>query len=178
MQLGRRQIIGALNLARLRVTLPLQVAAICYRLCSNGDGDNIEFLLVQTSGSRRKWTFPKGAPSQRLSNPEAAAREAREEAGAFGRIERRHFHHYVHSKAVAGEPEGTQEFVVRAFLLEVRRVKAPQEFRRNPTWFSAAEARRALSQGRQAKYRDELVSVVDRAMDRLQMLRRGSAAAK
>ncbi len=145
------------------MNLPLQVAAVCYRW----RGDQLEFLLVQTLGNRPKWTFPKGAPSRSMPDWEAAAREALEEAGAIGRIEHRHFHHYVHSKRSAARQTETQEFAVRAFLLEVRRVASPQEFRRNPQWFRAVEAREALSAGRTAKYSAELLQVVDLAIHRL-----------
>lgn len=145
------------------MSLPLQVAAICYRR----RGDELEFLLVQTLGSRPKWTFPKGAPSRTMPDWEAAAREAREEAGAIGRVEHRHFHHYVHSKRSASRQTYVQEFVVRAFLLEVRRLTSPQEFRRNPAWFGVEEARAALAAGRNAKYTAELLRVVDLALDRL-----------
>ena len=43
---------GSLRMAK---SLPLQVAAICYRK----RGDAVEFLLVNTNGGN-KWTFPKG----------------------------------------------------------------------------------------------------------------------
>ena len=151
----RRRIIGSPSPSRLRSNLPLQVAAVCYRW----RGDALEFLLVQTLGSNPKWTFPKGAPSRSMPDWEAAAREAREEAGAIGRIEHRHFHHYVHSKRSAVRQADTQEFLVRAFLLEVRRTTSPQEFRRNPEWFRDDDAREALGEGRAAKYSAELLQV-------------------
>ena len=47
-------------------------------------------------------------------------RVAAEEAGALGTIEPRHFHLYIHSKGVFWQPSGVQEFVVKAFLMEVR----------------------------------------------------------
>ncbi len=149
------------------MNLPLQVAAVCYRL----HGDEPEFLLVQTLGSRPKWTFPKGAPSRSMPDWEAAAREAREEAGAIGRIEHRDFHHYVHSKRSPGGQKAVQEFLVRSFLLEVRRLAPPQEFRRNPTWFTADQAREALSEGRTPKYGAELLQVLDRSLLRLEASR-------
>src|SRR5215467_389770 len=51
------------GLARLSTQsdIPLQVAAVCYRL----DGDSVEFLLVNTSSG--KWTFPKGRINPSLS---------------------------------------------------------------------------------------------------------------
>src|ERR1700741_3573262 len=148
--------------ARPGKSLPLQVAAVCYRR----RGDLIEFLLVNTNGGD-KWTFPKGTIDPSLSHSRAAEREAFEEAGATGVIEPRHFHLYLHSKGVFWQPTGVQEFVVKAFLMEVSRTQRPQESMRNPTWFRADEARKILSKGREVKYAAELRAVVDRALEHL-----------
>ena len=149
-----------------RFALPLQVAAVCYRW----RGPLVEFLLVNTNGGN-KWTFPKGAPAASLSHSQAAEREAREEAGARGRIEPRHFHLYVHSKGVFWKPPGVQEFVIKAFLMEVEHVGRPQEDLRHPTWFSAEDAKRILAKGRELKYARELQAVVDRALEQIQATR-------
>jgi len=145
-----------------RHALPLQVAAVCYRR----RGSSVEFLLVNTNGGG-KWTFPKGAPETTLSHSQAAEREAWEEAGAHGDIEPRHFHLYVHSKGVFWKPPGVQEFVVKAFLMEVAHAGRPQEGMRNPTWFSPEEAKRILAKGREVKYARELQAVVDRAVEQV-----------
>jgi 8-oxo-dGTP pyrophosphatase MutT (NUDIX family) len=150
--------------SQARHTLPLQVAAICYRW----RGSAIEFLLVNTNGGG-KWTFPKGDPEVALSHSQAAEREAWEEAGARGHIEPRHFHLYVHSKGVFWKPPGVQEFVVKAFLMEVTHAGRPPESMRNPTWFSPEEARRILAKGREVKYARELHTLVDRAMEQIGM---------
>jgi len=142
-----------------RFVLPLQVAAVCYRRRAGA----IEFLLVNTN-SGSKWTFPKGAPDARLSHSQAAHREAWEEAGAIGIIEPRHFHLYIHSKGVFWQASGVQEYVVKAFLMEVHDTQSPEEAERNPTWFSADEARKILSKGREVKYASELKTVIDRAL--------------
>jgi 8-oxo-dGTP pyrophosphatase MutT (NUDIX family) len=151
---------GATRVAR---SLPLQVAAVCYRR----RGSSIEFLLVNTNGGN-KWTFPKGCTEARLSHSQAAACEALEEAGAVGVIEPRHFHLYLHSKGVFWQPSGVQEFVVKAFLLEVTHTRQPGESMRNPTWFGAPEARKMLAKGREVKYAAELQAVIDRALDRIE----------
>jgi 8-oxo-dGTP pyrophosphatase MutT (NUDIX family) len=145
-----------------RHALPLQVAAVCYRR----RGSSVEFLLVNTNGGG-KWTFPKGAPETTLSHSQAAEREAWEEAGAHGDIEPRHFHLYVHSKGVFWKPPGVQEFVVKAFLMEVAHAGHPQEGMRNPTWFSPEDAKRILAKGREVKYARELQAVVDRALEQV-----------
>jgi 8-oxo-dGTP pyrophosphatase MutT (NUDIX family) len=148
---------------RVAKSLPLQVAAICYR----GHGKNVEFLLVNTNGGN-KWTFPKGSPEARMSHSQAAEREASEEAGALGTIEPRHFHLYIHSKGIFWQPGGVQEFVVKAFLMEVHQTRRPDESMRHPTWFNPEEAKRRLAKGREVKYARELEAVIDRALERIQ----------
>ena len=139
--------------------LPLQVAAVCYRR----KGASVEFLLVSTNGNG-KWTFPKGSPESNLSHSQAAEREALEEAGVRGTIEPRHFHVYIHSKGVFWKPPGVQEFVIKAFLLEVEQAGTPLEPMRNPTWFTPEQARKILAKGREVKYARELQAVIDRAV--------------
>ena len=82
-----------------RFALPLQVAAVCYRRVNS----HAEFLLVHTNGGS-KWTFPKGAPEPRLSHSQAAEREAKEEAGAIGIIDPRHFTFTFTPRASSGRP--------------------------------------------------------------------------
>jgi 8-oxo-dGTP pyrophosphatase MutT (NUDIX family) len=149
-----------------RVALPLQVAAVCYRKRNS----HAEFLLVNTNGGK-KWTFPKGAPDTRLSHSQAAEREAREEAGAIGVIEPRHFHAYIHSKGVFWQPNGVQEYLVKAFLMEVSQTRKPHEEDRNPTWFDDEEARVILAKGREVKYARELQTVIDRALEEIGVAR-------
>jgi 8-oxo-dGTP pyrophosphatase MutT (NUDIX family) len=149
--------------ARASKSLPLKVAAVCYRR----RGDAVEFLLVNTNGGN-KWTFPKGSTDARLSHSQAAQREAEEEAGAIGTIEPRHFHLYLHSKGVFWQPGGVQEFVVKAFLMEVCQTRRPDEANRKPTWVGPEEAKRRLAKGREVKYSREFEAVIDRAMERIQ----------
>jgi 8-oxo-dGTP pyrophosphatase MutT (NUDIX family) len=148
---------------RVSKSLPLQVAAICYRK----RGTSVEFLLVNTNGGN-KWTFPKGSTDAHLSHSQAAEREAAEEAGALGTIEPRHFHLYLHSKGVFWQPGGVQEFVVKAFLMEIHELRRADEPQRQPTWFSPEEARKRLARGREVKYAHELEAVIDRALARIQ----------
>jgi 8-oxo-dGTP pyrophosphatase MutT (NUDIX family) len=146
----------------LRFALPLQVAAVCYRR----SGPAFEFLLVNTNGGG-KWTFPKGAPETSMSHSQAAEREAWEEAGVRGHIEPRHFHLYLHSKGVFWKPPGVREFVIKAFLMEVEQSELGHEADRNPTWFSADDAKKILAKGREVKYAREMQAVIDRALEHL-----------
>ena len=142
--------------------LPLQVAAVCYRR----RGASFDFLLVKTTSGDR-WTFPKGATARRLSHSQAAEREALEEAGAVGVIEPEHFHLYLQPKGDSRLRNVVEEFVVKAFMLEVTQTQPPQEQNRNPTWFSVDDARRALKRGREERHAAELRTVIDRAVERL-----------
>jgi 8-oxo-dGTP pyrophosphatase MutT (NUDIX family) len=143
---------------------------VCYRRRNS----HAEFLLVNTNGGG-KWTFPKGAPEAGLSHSQAAEREAYEEAGASGIIEPRHFHIYIHSKGVFWQNGGVQEYVVKAFLMEVKQTRRPEETNRNPTWFGPQEARVILAKGREVKYARELQTVVDRALEHIGASRMAAA---
>jgi len=141
--------------------LPKQVAAVCFRRTPAG----VEFLLVNTDS--RKWTFPKGRTEAHLSHSQAAAKEALEEAGAAGMIDRRHFHVYRHCKRASWRSPRGLEFAVKAFLLEVRRLRRPQESLRNPTWFRPDLAKHMLAKRRESRYSNELSRVIDKAIDRI-----------
>src|SRR5260370_10574339 len=113
-QLGSMSEAASRGSARVTKSLPLQVAAICYRR----RGSVVEFLLVNTNGGN-KWTFPKGSAEARLSHSQAAERDAAEEAGALATIEPRHFHLYIHSNGALWQPGRVHEFFVQSFLMEV-----------------------------------------------------------
>jgi len=145
-----------------------QVAAVCYRLGSEG----VEFLLVRTRGSGR-WTFPKGSTEAGLTHAQAAALEAFEEAGVHGRIEEASFARYVRRKKSDGRKSRgavDKESAVNAHLCEVSRLSPPQESNRDRTWFSAQDARRRLREGREAREGASFARVVDRAVERLERL--------
>src|SRR5215469_14269985 len=107
------------------------VAAVCYRIV----GSEIEFLLVQTR--RGRWTFPKGGVDAGMTRAQAAAMEALEEAGAYGRIEENWFVRYYHRKSTQLQDGNSAESIVYAHLCDVLRQGPPDEADRNPTWFPA-----------------------------------------
>jgi 8-oxo-dGTP pyrophosphatase MutT (NUDIX family) len=151
------------DLARLALgtELPLQVAAVCYRV----NGPSVEFLLVNTSSG--KWTFPKGRVNPSQSPSESAAQEAWEEAGARGRIAEKHFDSYVDIKRTLGHDARSREVRIAAYLFEVESTVTPRESGRNPSWFSVREARKQLAEGRSPQYAKQIMSIVDSAIDRL-----------
>lgn len=119
-----------------------RAAAVCYRQGAAGP----ELLLVTTSnssGNYIRWTFPKGHVESGESGAQAAAREAREEAGVEGRIGREILASYR-------EQWGDGEIAVDAYLMEVDREVRPDEKRRRE-WVSvdAAISRLAISRPRE-----------------------------
>ena len=138
------------------------VAAICYRRAEDG----VQFLLVRTRAGR--WTFPKGRVEGDPSRAAAAAREAFEEAGVFGRVESRPIGCYLHTKQ---ENLHSDEHVVDAHLCEVVSMVPPEEVHRNPTWFDPEKAKRRLCENRKPKYASELSNVVDQALQQIERRR-------
>ena len=151
---GPPTIRSPLNLGRV------YVAAVCYRV-RNGEP---EFLLVRTRSGH--WTFPKGAVDRDASNADAAAREAYEEAGVRGRVERVPFISYRHCKP-RWQSSRRNVVVVHAHLCKVQRLVPPGEEYRDPTWFSVSKAKRRLQKLRTSEFAAELVSVIERATEHI-----------
>lgn len=147
-----------------------QVAAVCYRVGDAG----VEFLLVQTRGSRR-WTFPKGCIESGMTRAQAAALEALEEAGAHGRMEAVPFARYTSRKRSA--ERNAPATIVHAYLCEVLWQDRPRESKRKPTWLSAAKAKVRLRAGRSPEAAAGFARVLERAVVRVQRLRRTARAA-
>lgn len=139
----------------------MQAAAICYRV----RGYALEFLLVKTSSG--KWAFPKGRVEPALSASESASREAWEEAGARGKIEREHFAVYLDTKRTVGHGNSSREIMIAAFLFEVHSNVQPDERHRYPTWFAPEDAMRKLQESRVPRYALQISSVVNAAIERL-----------
>jgi len=138
----------------------VHVAAVCYRL----RGNQPEFLLVRTRNGH--WTFPKGGVGKDATRADAAAREAYEEAGVKGSVERSPFTSYSHCKP--GNLRSRRRVVwVHAHLCEVRRLVRPLEPYRNPKWFKAEKAKRQLRKFRSAEFATELITVIDEATERI-----------
>jgi 8-oxo-dGTP pyrophosphatase MutT (NUDIX family) len=134
-------------------------AAVCYRRADSG----IEFLLVRTKGGKY-WTFPKGhiKVKQKEAPWYAAKREAGEEAGVDGSIDREPFTRYAYFKG-----KGAREEIITAFLMHVTSEREPDEPGRNPQWFTPEAAVQKLSEGRHKKFIIEHRRVIDEALSRL-----------
>jgi 8-oxo-dGTP pyrophosphatase MutT (NUDIX family) len=135
---------------------------VCYRRSPAG----VEFLLVRTR-SRIGWTFPKGHVERGESPVEAAVREAKEEAGASGRVEPEPFTRYrLPTWVGTGLPPS--EVCVDAYLMEVQRLEPPGSAERRAEWFSPEVAAAKLAEGRTPGYAREHRRAVREALARLQ----------
>jgi 8-oxo-dGTP pyrophosphatase MutT (NUDIX family) len=114
---------------------PKQVAALPVRMNAKG---KLEVLLVTTRQSRR-WVIPKGWRSTRLSDADAAAREAQEEAGVTGRLLKKPVGSYSYFKR---EDDGFRPVKVTVYVLQVedqqKRWKEVDERKRR--WLSISRA--------------------------------------
>ena len=72
----------------------LQVAALPIMIGKDGQA----YILLVTSRETKRWVIPKGWPSKKLSDPKAAAREASEEAGVTGKVDRKLVGTYTYRK--------------------------------------------------------------------------------
>jgi len=139
------------------------MAAVCYKHIN----DRVEFLLVRTKGGKY-WTFPKGHIKKDLAEApwQAARREAGEEAGVDGTIEKEPFTNYAYSKG-----EDMPEDVVGAFLMHVESERVPEEPERDPTWLAPEKAIKKLSKGRREKrFALEHQRVIEEALVRIERM--------
>lgn len=120
-----------------------QVGALPLRKTKDG---GIEVLLVSSRQSGR-WVIPKGWPSKRLSDHDAAAREAKQEAGVTGKISATSFGRYAYRKAT---PAGSRLIEVSVFILRVRKAKKSwrEQAERRRVWFDARTASRRVREPR------------------------------
>ena len=140
--------------------IELRAAAVCYRRRPEG----VEFLLVRTQ-SRIAWTFPKGHLRDRETPAEAARREAKEEAAAFGRIEAKPFTRYLHR---AWKPPGLPiEACVESYLMEVESEGPRGTAERWTQWFAPDQAAARLAENQEPAYAREHERVIGEAMARL-----------
>ena len=113
----------------------LQVGALALRI---GDNGAPEVLLV-TSRETRRWVIPKGWPMKGKKNWEAAATEAKEEAGIVGKPRKKPIGEYLYFKRRAAHFDLCK---VEVYLLDVeKRVSSYKEQgQRETRWFPLDEA--------------------------------------
>ena len=131
-----------------------QVAALPVRR----DEDGILRVLLVTSRETRRYVIPKGWPWRGVKDHNAAAEEAREEAGILGRIARKALGTYTYDKR---RDTDTVPVRVKVFLLVVEKEldEWPESSQRRRVWFTPAKAAAAVDEPELA----ELIRTLDTA---------------
>jgi 8-oxo-dGTP pyrophosphatase MutT (NUDIX family) len=118
-----------------------QVAALPIRRGRLG----LEVLLI-TSRETRRWVIPKGWPMPPMKDFNAAKREAYEEAGVTGRVNRRPIGSFRYGKILkTGE---TRPLSVTVYTLHVSETLRnwPERGQRKRKWFTPAEASKSVQE--------------------------------
>jgi 8-oxo-dGTP pyrophosphatase MutT (NUDIX family) len=118
-----------------------QVAALPFRLSAAGSPE----VLVITSRKKRRIIIPKGWPMKGRLDYEAAAVEARQEAGLIGTIQREPVGSYTYWKRFSNRFDLVD---VTVYLLEVSRQldKWREQHARQTAWYSQEEAARLVDE--------------------------------
>jgi 8-oxo-dGTP pyrophosphatase MutT (NUDIX family) len=118
----------------------VQYAALPYRRKRNSA---TEVLLV-TSRDTGRWIIPKGWPLKGKAPHKAAAREAREEAGVVGKINRRAIGAFSYRKRLKGGKVVVCE--VQVFVLKVKRQEESwlEKGERKLKWLTRTKAAKAV----------------------------------
>ena len=113
-----------------------QYAALPWRRTQDGQ---IEVLLISSRETRR-WVIPKGWPIRRLKSPDCAAREAFEEAGLEGDVQRKKVGVFHYEKRLSSGR--LQPVRVAVFALQVRHEceEFPEKGQRDRLWIAPAQA--------------------------------------
>ncbi len=119
-----------------------QFAALPWRHNAQGE---VEVLLI-TSRETRRWVIPKGWPIKGKSSAKSAAREAFEEAGVRGKIEKSPVGTYAYDKRL--KSGRLQRVRVTVFALEVQQETDvfPEAAQREKLWAAPAEAARTVDE--------------------------------
>lgn len=114
----------------------LQVAALCWRRSSK---KSLRILLI-TSRDTGRWVIPKGWPMRQRTPPQAAEREAWEEAGVQGKVSDKCIGTYTYAKHLG--PGKSIPCLVKVYPLRVKALlkKYPETGQRKARWFSRKKA--------------------------------------
>jgi 8-oxo-dGTP pyrophosphatase MutT (NUDIX family) len=108
------------------------------------NSDGLLKVLLVTTRSTRRWSIPKGWPMKGIKDHQAAAQEAREEAGIEGKIQKQSLGSYLYWKRRA---EHFDLCRVSVYLLKVDREleRWREKDERDTRWFGADDAAMAVT---------------------------------
>jgi 8-oxo-dGTP pyrophosphatase MutT (NUDIX family) len=112
-----------------------QVAALPIMIAEDGGGR----VLLVTSRETKRWIIPKGWPMKGLKPWEAAAREALEEAGLVGQVNKRPFGRYSYFKRREAHFD-LCHVDVYLLIIDKQRKKWRERAQRQTRWFTFEEA--------------------------------------
>jgi 8-oxo-dGTP pyrophosphatase MutT (NUDIX family) len=111
-------------------TVGIQYAALPYRI----EGRQVRILLI-TSRETKRWVIPKGWPMNGLKPQDAAATEAAEEAGIFGRAEMKPLGSYHYLKRLKNDQSIAVQVIVFPFLVDRQAESFKEQHQRALKWF-------------------------------------------
>lgn len=106
-------------------------------------GGGFEVLLVSSRETRR-WVIPKGWPVKRLSDPKAAAREARQEAGVTGKMNNLPIGSYRYRKKMRDGIVRVVDVYVYVLWVKKQRKNWREKDVRIRVWFTQSDAARKV----------------------------------
>lgn len=113
-----------------------QVAGLCWRRAGK---KKVEVLLI-TSRDTGRWVLPKGWPMKGLSDPQAALREAYEEAGVEGQVADKPIGTFPYVKVMDAKRGFPCEVAVYPIEVDGLADSFPEVSQRQRKWFSLAKA--------------------------------------
>ncbi len=121
----------------LRRPARMQYAALCYRIRKKTKA--LEILLI-TSRDTGRWVIPKGWPMQGKRAHEVAEREAYEEAGVKGHVQKATAGYYLYQKRMDHGLKISVKVQVHALEVDDLCKHFPEEGRRQLEWVDYKEA--------------------------------------
>jgi 8-oxo-dGTP pyrophosphatase MutT (NUDIX family) len=120
-----------------------QVGALPLRRLRDG---SLEIMLISSRETGR-WVIPKGWTSRRLSDAEAAAREAKQEAGVSGKLVGVPLGSYRYRKTM-GQDVRMIDVVVYALWVKKQRKTWREKHQRIRAWFPQEDAAKMVREPR------------------------------
>jgi 8-oxo-dGTP pyrophosphatase MutT (NUDIX family) len=126
---------------RRTVRPPQQVGALVHRPGRMGP-----HVLLITSRETRRWVIPKGWPHRGLSRAHSALKEAWEEAGVRGRVERDPVGAFSYDKRSLIAPPAPVIVAVYPVRFVSQDARWPERGLRDLAWMTTAEAARLVEE--------------------------------